>query len=183
MYIFYTTYVGFIQQRSMSDEFAKLFDQTLNFMVITLPPGVISFIRNILASSGQYVDPVLDQLVAQETTANNVLLTPVMIGVMVAGGCGILLSILLTYLEGSSIFELIVANLVSLAIIGTTDIIITTLYGQFRMIDNQYLSALFALKTSNAQLDCNVVKNTLDSMFTPSWIQKIVNWFLSKEGY
>ncbi len=152
-------------------------------MVITLPPTVISFIRNILSQSGRFVDPVLDQLVTEETGTNKALLTPVMIGVIAAGGCGILASILMTAIIGESVFQLIVANLVSLSIIATTDIIITTLYGQFRMLDNQYLSALFALKTSNVAPDCDVVKNTLDSMFTPHWMQSIVNWFLGKEGY
>jgi len=183
LYVFYTTYVGFIQQKSMADEFSRLFDQALNFMVITLPPSVISFVRNILGNSYPIVDPLLDNLVSQENQANNALLTPVMIGVMTAGAVGIVMSMILAGLLGESVFELIVANLISLSIIAATDIIITTLYGQFRMLDNQYLSALFALKASGGQMNCNVVKTTLDNMFPVPFIQKIVNWFLTQEGY
>lgn len=175
LYLFYTNYVGFIQQRSMINEFRTLADNVLDIAVVIVPPQVISKIRNVLSISKPYADSALTTVVQQTNAQNAALLNPIMIAIMLSGGVGIILSIFLTYMAGESVFQLIVANLISLSIIAITDILITSLYGQFRLLDNQYLTALFALKTSNTPLDCNVVQETLDDMFPEKWIQSIIN--------
>jgi len=180
--IFYVTYVGYIQQQSMITEFSSLLKESFQFLVILFPPQLLQFFQDVLYMSTGFVDPVLDKLVKQETGQNAQVLTPVYIGVFTAATIGILLSSFLTYLAGHSIIELLYTNLISLSFVAITDFIIVALYGQFRLLDTQYLSGLFSVKAAGGNLNCNVGEDTLDSMFTIPWIQSIIHTFLKSQG-
>lgn len=180
--VFYVTYVGFIQQKSMVGEFVDLLRQSLQFLIILFPPNLVTVIKNILTGTQDDVDNILNQLVQQETGENQKVLTPVFIGVFSAATIGLFISFVVTAWYGYSVNELIYTNLISLSIVAITDFIIVALYGQFRMLDTQYLSGLFAVKASGGVPDCNVVENTLFQMFPIPWIQNLIKSFLQMEG-
>ena len=180
--IFYVTYVGYIQQQSMINEFTGLIKESFQFLVVLFPPQLLQFFQDILYASTGFVDPALDKLVKQETGANTQVLTPVYTGVFTAASLGIFISCLITYFAGHSIVELIYTNLISLSFVALTDFIIVALYGQFRLIDTQYLAGAFSVKAAGGQLNCNVVENTLFSIFPFPWIQNLIGGFLKSEG-
>jgi hypothetical protein len=180
--VFYVTYVGYIQQKSMVSEFVDLLRQSFQFLVILFPPNLINFIREIILGTQSDIDSILDNLVQQETGENQKILTPVFIGVFSGAIIGLFISFFVTAWYGYSVDELIITNLISLSFVAVTDFIIVALYGQFRMLDTQYLSGLFAVKASGGVPDCNVVENTLFKMFPQSWIQNLIKGFLQAEG-
>lgn len=179
--VFYVTYVGFIQQKSMVNEFLDLLRQSLQFLIIIFPPTLVTTIKNILLGTQSTVDDALNKLVDQETGQNQKLLTPVFIGVFSAAIVGLLFCFIITRWYGYNVDQLIYTNLISLSFVALTDFIIVALYGQFRMLDTQYLSGLFAVKASGGVPDCNVVENTLFQMFRAPWIQNLIKGFLQKE--
>lgn len=179
---FYVTYVGFIMQRSMVEEFTLLLKETLQVLIVVLPPQLLQIIQNILYGTRPMVEDALNTLVVQEQGENKQLLTPVFIGVFVSASIGLSLAIILTIYYGGSVVELLYTNLISLSFIAVTDFIITALYGQFRLIDTQFLSGMFAVKAAGGTLNCDIVENTLDSMFPIPFVQNIINAFLKSEG-
>ena len=180
--VFYVTYVGYIQQKSMVNEFLDLLRQSFQFLIILFPPTLITAIKDILTGTQSDVDSILNQLVEQEAGQNKQLLTPVFIGVFSGALVGLLISFFVTAWYGYSVDELIITNLISLSFVAITDFIIVALYGQFRMLDTQYLSGLFAVKASGGVPNCNVVETTLFNMFPESWIQNLIKKFLMAEG-
>ncbi len=175
---FYVTYVGYIQEHSMVTEFGLLLQQSIQTMGITLPPQLLAGLADGLAASPQYVQPVLNQLVADETNQNKQLLTPVFFGVLIASSVGLATSLVLAYLVDMSIPLLLAENLIALTFIAVTDIIITTLYGNFRTLDSQYLLGIFSQRASGMALKCTVVEDTLDAMFPIPFIQSIIRSLL-----
>lgn len=172
--IFYVTYVGFTQSRSMVDEMGILFDQSLNTAGLILPPAVLKGLSSILVKSPDIMQPILEQLVITENDKNTNVLTPLYLGVIITSICGLFISFSLAYAYGYSMLQLLGENLISLGFIAVTDIIITTLYGNFRTLDTQYLLGLFGQKASGVNVDCDIVKDTLDKMFPIPFVQKII---------
>lgn len=180
--VFYVTYVGYIQSRSMVAEFTQLLNESFQSIVVLFPPQMISAIQDTLSISKTFVDPSLDKLVQQQSGTNQQLLTPVYIGVFTGAALGIGIAIILTIIYGGSVWELLYTNLISLSFIAITDFIIVALYGQFRLIDTQYLAGLFSVKAAGGTPNCAVVEQTLDSIFTWSFLQNIINNFLVSMG-
>ena len=172
--IFYVTYVGVTQSRSMVDEMGTLFNQSLNTAGLVLPPAILKGLSSILVESPQIMQPILDDMVAAEDVTNKGVLNPLYLGVIIASVSGLLISFSLAYAYGYSMLQLLGENLISLVFIGVTDIIITTLYGNFRTLDSQYLLGLFGQKASGIDVDCDIVKDTLDKMFPIPFVQKII---------
>lgn len=172
--IFYVTYVGVTQSRSMVDEMGTLFNQSLNTAGLVLPPTILKGLSSILVASPQIMQPILDDMVAAEDVTNKGVLNPLYLGVIIASVSGLLISFSLAYVYGYSMLQLLGENLISLLFIGVTDIIITTLYGNFRTLDSQYLLGLFGQKASGVDVDCDIVKDTLDKMFPIPFVQKII---------
>ena len=180
--VFYVTYVGYIQSKSMVSEFTQLLNESFQSLVVIFPPQIISAIQSTLSISKTFVDPSLDKLVQQQTGSNQQLLTPVYIGVFTGAALGIGIAIILTIMYGGSVWELFYTNLISLSFIAITDFIIVALYGQFRLIDTQYLAGLFSVKAAGGTPNCALVEQTLDSIFTWSFLQNIINNFLISMG-
>ena len=176
--VFYVTYVGYIQERSMVHEFGGLLSQSLQTIGVTLPPQFLSFINDILKASPAIVGPVLDSLVENEASTNQKVLSPLFLGVLIASVSALCISLVLAFFVGYSIPQLMMENLIALAFIAVTDVLITTLYGNFRTLDSQYLLGIFAQKGSGAPLQCNVVEDTLDKMFPIPFVQKIIHALL-----
>jgi len=176
--VFYVTYVGYIQERSMVHEFGGLLSQSLQTLGLALPPPLLTFFNDILKASPAIVQPVLDKLVEEETAKNQKVLSPLFLGVLIASVLSLSISLFLAFLTGYSITQLLMENLIALSFIAITDILITTLYGNFRTLDSQYLLGIFAQKGSGSALQCNVVEDTLDKMFPIPFIQKIIHALL-----
>lgn len=176
--VFYVTYVGYIQERSMVHEFGGLLSQSLQTLGLALPPPLLTFFNDILKASPAIVQPVLDKLVEEETAKNQKVLSPLFLGVLIASIIALSISLLLAFLTGYSITQLLMENLIALSFIAITDILITTLYGNFRTLDSQYLLGIFAQKGSGSALQCNVVEDTLDKMFPIPFVQKIIHALL-----
>ena len=176
--VFYVTYVGYIQERSMVHEFGGLLSQSLQTLGLILPPSFLTLINDVLKASPAFIRPTLDTLVQHETDANKKVLSPLFLGVLIASVIALSLSLFLAYLSGYSILRLLMENLIALSFIAITDVLITTLYGNFRTLDSQYLLGIFAQKGSGAPLQCNVVEDTLDKMFPIPFIQKIIHALL-----
>jgi hypothetical protein len=172
--IFYVTYVGVTQSRSMVDEMGTLFNQSLNTAGLVLPPTILKGLSSILVASPQIMQPILDDMVTAEDVTNKGVLNPLYLGVIIASVSGLLISFSLAYIYGYSMLQLLGENLISLLFIAVTDIIITTLYGNFRTLDSQYLLGLFGQKASGVNVDCDIVKDTLDKMFPIPFVQKII---------
>lgn len=176
--IFYMTYVGFIQEHSMVTEFSSLLTQSVQTMGIVLPPQVLQFISALLNAAPQVFQPALDAVVQEEDGSNKQLLSPVFTGVAIAAGCGLVISFALAFMTGYSIPLLFAENLIALSIIAITDILITTIYGNFRTLDSQYLMGIFAQRASGLPVQCDVVKDTLDKMFPIPFVQNLINKML-----
>jgi hypothetical protein len=172
--VFYVTYVGFTQSRSMVDEMGILFDQSLNTAGLVLPPTILKGLSSILVDSPEIMKPILDDMVNAEDNTNKGVLSPLYLGVIIASVSGLIISFSLAYAYGYSMLQLLAENLISLVFIAVTDIIITTLYGNFRTLDTQYLLGLFGQKASGVNVDCDIVKDTLDKMFPIPFVQKII---------
>ena len=163
--IFYVTYVGFIQQKSMTNEFTDLITQ--------------STIVGFLNDSRTLADPMLDQLVKDETNSNEKLLTPVFIGVFLSAGLSLAFCFLYTWYIGHSVYELFYTNLISLGFVAVTDFIIVALYGNFRMMTTEFLAGMFSVKAAGGQLDCDIVDETLFEMFPVPWMQNMITQIMS----
>jgi hypothetical protein len=172
--VFYVTYVGFTQSRSMVDEMGILFNQSLNTAGLVLPPTILKGLSSILVDSPEIMQPILDDMVNAEDNTNKGVLSPLYLGVIIASVSGLIISFSLAYVYGYSMLQLLAENLISLVFIAVTDIIITTLYGNFRTLDTQYLLGLFGQKASGVNVDCDTVKDTLDKMFPIPFVQKII---------
>ena len=177
--IFYVTYVGFIQQKSMTNEFTDLITQSFQFLIIMFPPDIISTIVGFLNDSRTLADPMLDQLVKDETNSNEKLLTPVFIGVFLSAGLSLAFCFLYTWYIGHSVYELFYTNLISLGFVAVTDFIIVALYGNFRMMTTEFLAGMFSVKAAGGQLDCDIVDETLFEMFPVPWIQNMITQIMS----
>ena len=177
--IFYVTYVGFIQQKSMTNEFTDLITQSFQFLIIMFPPDIISTIVGFLNDSRTLADPMLDQLVKDETNSNEKLLTPVFIGVFLSAGLSLAFCFLYTWYIGHSVYELFYTNLISLGFVAVTDFIIVALYGNFRMMTTEFLAGMFSVKAAGGQLDCDIVDETLFEMFPVPWMQNMITQIMS----
>jgi hypothetical protein len=166
----------------MVHEFGGLLSQSLQTLGLALPPQLLTFINDILKASPAVIEPVLDNLVQKETATNQKVLSPLFLGVVIASVTALSISLILAFLVGYSIPQLMMENLIALSFIGVTDILITTLYGNFRTLDSQYLLGIFAQKGSGAPLQCNVVEDTLDKMFPIPFVQKIIHALLPSDS-
>lgn len=158
----------------MINDLTALFRDSTQTLVVLFPSNVLSFFEQILTGTQTLVDPILGQVVSGITESNNKVLTPIIIYGFTIAGIGILVSMGMAAYYGHSMIELLYTNLISITIIAITEFIITTLYGQFRLLDNQYLSGLFALKASGGTPDCNVVGQTLDQIFPGMGLDKLI---------
>jgi len=180
--IFYVNYVGVIQSRSMVNEITEILKDTFLPLLILISPQGLSEVKTLLISSKTIADPALDSLVEQETESNKKLLTPVYVGVFIAATVGILVSIIATSMYGGSIFELFYTNLISLSFIAIADFIIVALYGQFRLLDTQFLVGMGGMIGGGQPPKCDFILQTLDEMFPIPFIQNIIKNFLSYMG-
>ena len=172
--IFYVTFVGFIQGMSVSNQFSSLLTQFITFISISMPQSVLQAINIALNESTGPVDEAIDGMVQAENDSNRKLLTPVFVGIFTFAIVTLTVCFIATAYIGRSVNELIYGNLISISFIGITDVLITTLYGQFHTFDGQYIAGLFAQKTSGGTLNCNVVETTLFDIFPETWIQSII---------
>lgn len=166
----------------MVNEFTEILKDSFLPLLVIIPQSGISEIQSLLGYSKTYVDPILDNLVDEETSQNKTLLTPVYVGVFTAATVGILVSIIATIMYGGSVFELLYTNLISLAFLAITDFIIVALYGQFRILDTQFLVGMGAVAGSGERINCNFVLEKLDDMFPIPFIQNIIKQFLTIMG-
>lgn len=158
----------------MINDLTDLFRDSTQTLVVLFPGSVVSFFEQILSGAQTVIDPVLAGVTASITESNKKVLTPIIIYGFTIAGLGILLSMGLAGYYGYSMIELLYTNLISISIIAITEFIITTLYGQFKLLDNQYLSGLFALKASGGTPDCNVVGQTLNDIFPGMGLDKLI---------
>jgi hypothetical protein len=172
--VFYITFISYTQQQSMINDLTLLFRDSTQTLTVLFPSNVITFFEQVLAGTQTIVDPVLGEVSTSIDESNKKVLTPIIIYGFSIAGVGILLSMGLAGYYGHSMIELLYTNLISISIIAITEFIITTLYGQFRLLDNQYLSGLFALKASGGSPDCNVVGQTLDQIFPGMGLEKLI---------
>lgn len=166
----------------MVSEITEILKDSFLPLLILIPPSGMSEVKNLLNESKSIADPALDQLVQEETAQNTKLLTPVYVGVFIAATVGILVSIIATAMIGGSVLELIYTNLISLSFIALTDFIIVALYGQFRLLDTQFLVGMGGLIGAGRSPNCNFVLDTLDEMFPVAFIQNIIKSFLTSMG-
>lgn len=172
--IFYITFISYIQQNSMISDLSALFRDSTQTLAVLFPTNVTTFFEQVLSGTQTLIDPVLGQVDASLAESNKKILTPIIIYGFTTAGIGILLSMGMASYYGYGMIELLYTNLISISIIAVTEFIITTLYGQFRLLDNQYLSGLFALKASGGTPDCNVVGQTLNDIFPGMGLDKLI---------
>jgi len=172
--IFYITFITYIQQQSMINDLTLLFRDSTQTLTVLFPSNVIGFFEQVLSGTQTVIDPVLGSVNASISESNKKVLTPIIVYGFTIAGIGILVSMGMAAYYGHSMIELLYTNLISITIIAITEFIITTLYGQFRLLDNQYLSGLFALKASGGTPDCNVVGQTLDQIFPGMGLEKLI---------
>lgn len=158
----------------MINDLTLLFRDSTQTLTVLFPLNVVSFFEQVLGETQTLIDPVLGQVNASISESNKKVLTPIIIYGFTIAGIGILVSMGLAAYYGYSMIELLYTNLISISIIAATEFIITTLYGQFRLLDNQYLSGLFALKASGGSPNCNVVGQTLDEIFPGMGLDKLI---------
>lgn len=173
--IFYITFISYIQQQSMIADLTALFRDSTQTLVVLFPSSVITFFEQILAGAQTIIDPVLGIVDSTISEKNKTVLIPIIIYGFSIAGLGVLISMGMAHYYGYSPIELLYTNLISISIIAVTEFIITTLYGQFRLLDNQYLAGLFALKASGGTPDCNVVGQTLDQMFPGMGLDNLIS--------
>lgn len=176
LYFFYVTYVGYIQEISISKEFYYLGDQVLNVAEVFLPTSILKYVQYILSNPAVFLGPMVDK--AEKEMSGNTVLQRAFKYVLIFGISGIFLSFFIAFLLGESLMELFISNLISLTIIAANDVIIATVYGQFRMMDTEYLTSLAAISAGMGQLPrgCNaIMDNTLTRLFSTGWLRSIVD--------
>lgn len=172
--VFYVTFISYTQQKSMIDNLNAIFADSTQTLIITTPPTVLSFFTEVMSGIQAIMDPILGEVSAGISESNRKVVTPFFIYGFAVAGALLLISIGLSLYYGYSVFQLFYTNLISITFIAITEVIITTLYGQFRLLDNQYLNGLIAMKASGGTIDCNVIGQTLDQMFPGMGLDKLI---------
>ena len=181
--LFYVTYVGFIQGISMKDEFVSISNGIVNALGLLLPSGVLKLISGLLKGAEPDINKTMQGMETNTENENRRVMKPVIISVLVVSIVCFLLACIIARYIGYSVTELCLENLVALSIIGVTDIVITTVYGTFRLLDLQYIQSLIGLRATGAgsNINCNVVEITLDNMFPIGFIKSIIKFLLNYE--
>ena len=119
------------------------------------------------------------------STNNQRIITQVGIGVGITTGVSIIISLLLAFINGNSIVELLYTNLITILFIILTDIVILSIFGSFDLLQTTFLVGI-AANFKNQQInqvgiadteDCRkIMETTLDSMF-PGFENLISNFF------
>lgn len=172
--VFYVTFISYTQQKSMINDLNSLFTDSTNTLIITLPPSVLGFLQGVLTGLQSVMDPILGQVSSSIADKNKQVVTPIFIYSFSIAGALLLISVGLSMYYGYSVFQLFYTNLISITFIAITEIIITTLYGQFKLLDSQYLNALIAIKAAGGTIDCNEVGKTLNQMFPGMGLDKLI---------
>jgi len=178
--LFYVTFVGFIQGKSMISEFDTIASGAIRLMGTFLPPNILRGVSTGITDLKPGIDNAMQGLESTTESENRRIMKPVVIYVLGVSLFSFLTACLIARYIGYSVTELVLENLVALTIIGLTDLVITTVYGTFRLLDSQYIEGIVAVRASggSSTINCNVVQNTLDSMFPIPFVESIIKFLL-----
>jgi len=176
IYFFYVYYVGYVQKNSYINELNILTEQPIELAVSLLPKSTLVFLEGIFSNPDTYFKSIVDTIEQNRSKYNNIV-PQAFLYTIIFGSIGIFVSFVYAFYIGENLFHLLISNLISIIIIATSDLVIATIYGQFRLIDPEFLLSLVVAKEASGTYGiCNTyARDALDNIFAPEWIQNIIN--------
>ena len=156
------TFVVYIQNASLGNELRNVVKTVIEIVGVNLNVGQLQELETALNA----YKPPDDTL----TLSNNKkLVNQLIIGVSFITAITIFFSLIFAYINSLSILDLVYTNLITVAFIAITDIVILSIFGSFTLLQTTFLVGIFSSKRNpdaGYNIHCpEIMQDTLYNMF------------------